>query len=490
MPDFYFNEKKLFCDIKNGIRAGFKHIKEENGEYKFSEKQDKISLDFCVRENGYEEFYLYSATKAHSDPLSSEVKVSLDADISLTGRSEFSIEFILSAQPPTYKQAKLIYCMGENLTDKKENTVRLPFPAKSEDGLYHFDLTNDTLDEIGGLDNALCYINLILRSENGNADVSFRGFKFDHKLNFEEVRQRQASIAQVLEKRWGVKAFITFEVSGAGHHKNCYTTSVPCIDYAALDYKVTEEDAIKHIADHGGIFCYNHPFTEWKRDSLSEDEKQKVVCTLIDKFAENKVLGATLMEVGFPYEKEDFYDRHYLSLYDGITSRGIFITAIGDSDNHHASESGWTKSNNFAVFAGLYEDEEPTEENIANAFKRRSVWCGNPVLIKNMSLFANDKFAFGSIFTGENLKVCFSANKISCNGYAIRIVNGKEDSRIPFRDGQVADSHTLLCNERYNFIRYELRDEDDVLIALSNPVYLVKSEEDIYSDAQIRRSSK
>ncbi len=194
------------------------------------------------------------------------------------------------------------------------------------------------------------------------------------------------------------------------------------------------------------------------------------------------------MEVGFPYEKEDFYDRHYLRLYDGLCSRGVFITADGDSDNHHATESGWTKGNNFVTFAGLYYNEEPRESDFISAFKRGSCWCGNPVLIKKMELIANRKFTFGSILVNENADIEFMASGISCDGYAKRIVNGKTDARLDIIDGRVSDRYILEPLERFNFVRYEIRDNEDVLVAVSNPVYVIQNGEDIYPEAEIRRA--
>ncbi len=485
MNEFRFTEPSLFFETENGIRAGFKHVKDEGGSYIFSENGENFSLEITADKGGYEEFYFYSATKAHSDPLFSDISVDMDADISLLGNARLSVEFILSAQPPTYKQAKLIYVLGE-IPDLHENTAYCKFPNKSEDGLYHFNLTSDTSDAVGGLDNALCYINIILEGRMGEGKISFRSFKFNRKLDFEPVRQRQIGIAEELGKKWGVTPFVTFEISGAGHHRNCYTTTVPCINYKELGYRVTGEYAVNHVKDHGGIFSYNHPFTEWKRDGLSEEEKIRVVDELIEKFSENKVEGAALMEVGFPYEKEDFYDRHYLRLYDGLAAKGVFITADGDSDNHHATDSGWKKGNNFATFAGLYYNEEPRESDFTRAFMRGSCWCGNPLLIKNMHLCANNQFTFGSIFVNENAEIEFRASGISCEGYAVRIVNGIEDRKVEIKNGEVSDSYILKPSLRFNFVRYEIRDSEGILIALSNPVYSVQDRADVYSDAEKR----
>ncbi len=192
---FRFLKKKLFDDAAPGVRAGFKHIKERAGSWEFSESEKGISLDITTAKDGYEEFYFYSSVKAHSDPLFADISVDMTADVSLSDGARFAVEFILSAQPPSYKQAKMIYNLGASPEKIPENSALYPFPEKGEGGFYHFDLTFDVCDAVGGLDNALCYINLILE---GEGRVSFLGFDFNRKLNFE---QENGSVLSCQRKR-------------------------------------------------------------------------------------------------------------------------------------------------------------------------------------------------------------------------------------------------------------------------------------------------
>ena len=190
--------------------------------------------------------------------------------------------------------------------------------------------------------------------------------EFCYKLGIEvaNLSRLYIKVANEVGRKWGCTPFVTFEVSAAGHHKNSYSTRVPVIDYASLGYKVTAEYAVEHIKKHGGVFSYNHPFTEWKNAHLSDKEKERVVDECIDDFTETRLLGAKIMEVGFPYPKEDFHTQHYLRLWDGLSLRGFFITGDGDSDNHHAVEDGWLFGNNFATWVGISDGLLPTEENI------------------------------------------------------------------------------------------------------------------------------
>ena len=475
IPFFAFCEKQLFVTLENGAKAGFQEEEGNTGTYNFEENEKGISLWLIAKENELESMLFYSIGKRHCDPLFSQLAISLDAEIERVHENGcVVIEFVLSAQPPSYKQAKLCYVMGE-LPQAEENIQYLPFPEK-KDGVYQFNLTKDAGEEIGGLDNALCNIRLLV--ENG-AKMQFHSLSFDRALNFQEVREEQIKLAQKLGKKWGVTPFVAFEITGAGNHKNCFSTKVPVIDYREFDYKVSNEQAIAHVKEHGGIFSWNHPFTPY---SKREESRESIIAEVAQKLIDNRVYGASIMEVGFPFGRDGFEAKDYLNLWDMLSENGIFITGDGDSDNHHAVADGWTERNNFCAFVGLFDTEAPTEENFVAAFKRGSVWAGNPVKIRKFNFSAGEK-PQGSVVSGRQVRVEFNASDIHCGGYALCIVNGEQVKRIEIEHGKVEGAFMLFDTQKYNFARVEIYDEKDVLIAFSNPIYLVKKAEDIPLDA-------
>ncbi len=484
LPRFYFPKKALFNEFPRGVRSGFKHLEESTGEIAFEEEEGAIVLDIKAKAGEHEALYFYSKGKNHCDPLFSGVKVQMDADISLANGAVFAVEMVLSVQPPSYDHAKLIYRTDIEKAYDGENVRFLPLPEK-ENGVYTFHVSDDVTEAVGGLDNATCFIRLILDGGEGVSAVRFRTFDFLRELDFEPVRQAGMLVAAEVGRRWGVTPFVTYEISDAGHHKNSYDTSVPVLNYEELNYDISQEYAIAHVLSHGGIFSYNHPFTEWKNDKLSDEGKLAVVEDCIHRFTENRVFGATIMEVGFPYEKEDFYDFHYLALWDGLSANGVFVTGDGDSDNHHALPDGWTEGNNFVTFTGILDDEEPCERSFRAAFERGSVWCGDPTRIMSMKMSAEGA-PMGSIFVDRDVHVKFSAENIKCGGHARLVTNGDDGSVFSISDGKVAFSFDLRCVDRFNFARVELRDENGVLLALSNPIYSVKDEADVYDTAKIR----
>lgn len=470
---FSYTEKNLWVPIPGShIQAGFQEKEENTGTYDFLDADDGIVLRISAEKGQRESLFFHSKAKKHSDPLLAQVTLEMNADIELCNDGTVLVEFILSAQPPTYQQARLCYVLGSMPEKKAGELIRyLPFPEKKE-GKYTFRLSQDVSEEIGGLDNALCNLNLI--AQNG-AVIRFRTFDFYRELEYEKARQAQIALAEKLGKKWGVTAFVGFEVTHAGNHKNCFSTKTPVIEYAKFDYNVSNEQAITHMQKYDAVFSWNHPFSEHgcagqTKEEIFEEKAQQLISA--------RVYGANMMEVGFPYTRGGFEGKYYLRLWDRLSENGIMITGNGDSDNHHATANGWTEGNNFCSFAGLYDDEAPTEENFVKAFKRGTLWGGNPVVIRNLS-FTGDGKEQGSLVRGETVMLSFSATDIQCGGYAVCISNSKEIARIPIQKGTVSGCWVLNCEQTYNFARVELYNEDDLLIAFSNPIYLLAEETEI-----------
>ena len=63
------------------------------------------------------------------------------------------------------------------------------------------------------------------------------------------------------------------------------------------------------------------------------------------------------------------------------------------------------------------------------------------------------------------------------------VVNGERVKRVEIEQGRAQGEFVLSNTQKYNFARVEIYDDKDILIALSNPIYLVEREKDIPLDA-------
>ena len=137
LPFFSFNKDELVVDFDNGVWAGFKEEENNTGKYEFQQTEKGFDLRIIADKGEEERLIFYSKGKAHSDPLFSRITVELDADISMDG-GQVCVEFIFSAQPPTYRQARLCYMFGIYPTNQTEDLVQyMSFPNK-ENGVYTF----------------------------------------------------------------------------------------------------------------------------------------------------------------------------------------------------------------------------------------------------------------------------------------------------------------------------------------------------------------
>ena len=186
--------------------------------------------------------------------------------------------------------------------------------------------------------------------------------------------------------------------------------------------------------------------------------------------------------------RDGFSAQDYLRLWDRLSANGIIITGNGDSDNHHAVKEGWTEGNNFCTYAGLYDTETPSEEAFLAAFQRGSAWLGNPVHMGEIQFHANGK-PMGSIHIGKEAACRFDVHDVKCDGYVRCIINGDERCRWPLLNGQASGEITLTAQEKYNFARLELYREDGLLIAATNPIYLIENPEDVLISWKNRLSS-
>jgi len=480
IPHFSFTEPRLECTLENGVKAGFSVLSGDGSICSFSEIGDGYMLSARIEGEKSLTLGFRSEGKVHCDPLFARLAVELDMDLSVSGGS-FSVAFVLSAQPPSYEQARLVYAVG-GYSDTGAPTLLRPFPEKDENGKYRFEISRDAGAEIGGLDNALCGIEIRLASDKtGITELSLRSVDFHRELNFEDVRQEQIKLASSLGEKWGMTPFVSYEITGAGHHMCVYSTRVPVINYAERGFKVTPQDAIAHARSHGAIYSYNHPFSEWNYLGLSHEEKLGVIDELAENLIESRVRGASLIEVGFPVNKGDFDEKYHLPLWDKLSLAGVFISGDGDSDNHFATEMGWTEGNNFCSYIGIKDSELPCEEAFIRAMKRGSLWFGDPAAMGDID-FGDDDVPQGSVIVGDSRSLAISVSGVKRDGKLIRIVDGNADAEIPIQDGCASDSYTLVRRGAFSFVRYEIRDSSSRLIASTNPMYLAGSLSDISED--------
>ena len=314
---------------------------------------------------------------------------------------------------------------------------------------------------------------------NKKASLSVGDFETKRVHYGEDLRKELMVAAKKAGKIYNVTPFVSYEISGAGEHKNCFSTKVPVIDYHKYDYKVDEKDAIDHTLKHGGIFALNHPFAikplKGKAD-LPEPEKIEIFKGLYSELYKNNTLGASLMEVGYP-EGRNFPFEYYLYLWDVLSLSGHFLAGYGCSDCHR-NNIGWFNGNNFAAYIGIDStlNHPVSEEPFVEAMKKRRMYTADPVKIKGIIKFeTSDGNQMGEILDKEEVTINFFSENTK-PGWEFRLIeNGIEVYREKITGNNY--SHTSVLKATKNFVdfqRAELYDEEGRCILLTNPIYLKK----------------
>ena len=426
-----------------------------------------------------EGIYLYSTDKRHTCALLADVKLTVGFDFECDGESRIIFDITLSQRPPDHKEAHYRYVIGAVSESLPPHWIEVPMP-KGENGVYTLDLTSDigAAEEIGGLDNAFCTINILVEK---NASVCLNRFEIDTVYSFNEVILRQRDLAEKIGKKYGIKPFVTTEISGAGQHKNCFTSKVPVIDYEERGYSVSEEEAVEHILSHGGIFSYNHPFeaNKYKGHEYTREDVENIILYEIEHLSSKNVYGATLMEVGFPEGRGYFTLADYLRLWDELSLRGVFITGDGDSDSHY-SDKGWFTKNNFASWIGVSDDLEfpVSEEEFTLAMKRGNVYMGDPVYLKGEVELSSEGRPMGSVIRTDqpSCNVTVSLKDVKAGSTVKVVFDGKYLLEETLScDGDYLKSYTVSPSEGVSFTRVELYNPDGRCIMLTNPIYYVKN---------------
>ena len=443
-----------------------------------------------------------SSGERHSSSLLAYVTLTLGLSVSAENAEDCRVILAvrLSQRPPENKPANLLYCIGsrDGLCGPDGRVTDCPawcgahaalFPlAENADGYENpalvlplSEIVKTLPREIGGLDNAFAGISLYLDTrKNGKLSLKMTRFSVDAADGAQTALDRQRVLADEIGARYGVKPYATMEISAAGQHKNCFSTCVPVIDYAAHGWQVSQSEAVAHVRRYGGIFAYNHPFERYKRMPITDAEIPFLVERDAAEFIASRVFGASLIEIGYPDGRGKFSLAQHLRLWDLLSLGGVFITGYGDSDSH-GNHYGWFGGNNFAVWVASDRDAEyPIPEEVFNASLRAGrVYTGDPTAVHgDIAFFSENGYPTGSIqrirSTDRRERTLYFSMAETRPGWMVRVVhNGEELLSETISENSVKMEFSAPMSRTVSFVRVEVYDEDGRCILLTNPIYYV-----------------
>lgn len=253
-------------------------------------------------------------------------------------------------------------------------------------------------------------------------------------------------------------------------------------------------DAVRHVKAHGGIFAINHPLAiePLKRKDFSKTQRDRIVAKMAVCLLSNHAYGADLIEVGFPAGRNGFSLEEYVTLWDLLSMGGLFLCGYGSSDSHRNND-GWFDGNNFAAYIAAESSlQHPICEDIfVHSMKKGMVYTGNPIKIKGEVRFETaDGFQMGSVFKSEErgeVDIVFYMEHTEPGWQFQLIENGDICFSESLNGGAFAHTSLLRTGKTaVSFRRAAVYDENGMCILLTNPIYLVQTQEAAFAIPECR----
>lgn len=402
--------------------------------------------------------------KRHTRPLASDVTLTLG----ISGNARVRLDITLSERPHKVANSN----RPEHIPSHYVYELDLTEPV------HTLHISADIPEELGGLDNSLAGVTLFV----SGGTVRIDRLEISSAKSYNEVLEVQRETAEKIGARYGIKPFVTYEISGAGEHKCCYSTRVPMLDYKSANWHITAREAVEHMKEYDAVYSYNHPFERWKRMEHTESLHKHLFDVTLSELIATRLWGAQILEVGFPDGRSGFTLDEHLRLWDVLSMSGVFATGDGDSDSHYAN-LGWFSGNNFATWiaADAQSSFPVSEAEFEASLRAGNVYMGDPVYLHGQVEFAADSAPMGAVLVHTdktaNTPRSFRFSVETKLGWRVRVI---ADGAV--LSETIADSDELTLEFEFkprlpvSFVRVEMYNYDGRCVLLTNPIYMVNTD--------------
>jgi hypothetical protein len=277
------------------------------------------------------------------------------------------------------------------------------------------------------------------------------------------------------------------EISKFNPHINWFGGPVVLGDYTGVtsgsSYMSYARQQVGYIHSVGGVASYNHPFGNGG-SLLSVPAQDAKVSQVAATLLANNLLDTDIIEVGYPV-RGGCDLAHHVALWDVLSRNGRFVTGNGTTDDHFGQNWLGLKNNWFtSVWAA-----STAESDLVDALRSGRVWSASLSRFRGtLDLVADGGCPMGSVsVSGVSQRLLqVVATKVPSGG-SVRVVRGVCDytgttpntatvasySASEMAGGSV--SMTVDTN-RSCFVRTEVLNSTGVVVALSNPIWLLREQ--------------
>lgn len=344
---------------------------------------------------------------------------------------------------------------------------------------------------VDGRDAALFELRLVAVAQSGEASAHFDGLHFIRRANSKQQPLRtQTELANAYEAQFPtVRQIQAVELSLITPHIGWYGGKLTLPDHHGEGAAATVDPAdalaaVRAVHAAGGLASYNHPFgTETPK--LNEAQQDKARRVKSAELISNKALGCELLEVGYRLRGGCTLDRH-VSVWDNSSRNGIFLTGTGVSDDHKGKD--WLNQQlNFVTWVWAASDAEP---DLLDALRRGRAYFGDPAHFRGrLDLMVDGKVPMGAVSVADDDKRQLAIHLDGLpDGGRVQVIRGDVDFAGPEEVDPKLDIRELTASDfdragrakvtvdtgASRFVRVTLVTSDNLPVAYSNPVWLMK----------------
>jgi hypothetical protein len=256
------------------------------------------------------------------------------------------------------------------------------------------------------------------------------------------------------------------------------------------------------IHSMGGLASYNHPFGTGHPAELPPAQQDALRASVAASVLSDRAMGSDILEVGYPSRGGVDLDRH-AQVWDVCSRNGVFLTGTGVSDDH-SGQDWFGQESNFVTWA---HSESRDLKDLLPALSSGNVFFGNPAVFEGtIGLLVDGAAPMGSVTVSRaatrNVRVLLSRVPA---GSTVWLVQGTVDNAGPSVP-QPGTTSTQLSSSAWSrgytdvkidtraprFVRVEVRTAAGDVIALSNPVWLLRDDPEggIPKSRQVRGSRR
>lgn len=327
-------------------------------------------------------------------------------------------------------------------------------------------------------------------STGGKGDVAVSSCAFRRtRSNPAAVSADQAALIGQYGPRYpGVRARASTEIGRSAAHITPFGIPQLFPDYALdtpTDHDAFYADVVGQIHAAGGVVSLNHPFGSSSGTPVSATEQTQLRRATYASLAAPRLYGVDILEAGYAQRGSVDFATH-LALWDTFSRNGVFLTGNGASDDHTGQR--WTTLKN-GFFTGVWAQNAddsslvPALRSGRAFFALLGAWPS-----ASLDLVLDDAVRLGSVLvsTASTHRLGIASSALPA-GATLEVVRGPADlsgavdpgtsvaAALTAGDLASGVASVTVSTTVSRFFRVQVRDSAGVLIASSNPVWVLRT---------------